>query len=125
VVIDELLTTDGNNTMMTASGDTLLISRADRKLQLLAWKGQRSEREWISSLPMESGVVTVLTLGQDYALVADDHGVICLFARANGVLQRRISHGTALACPPLVLPGCLVVADRDGRVTNYQLPPVR
>ena len=121
---DEVLTQAGGN-VIAAQGDHLLIVRSDRGVQLLAWSGDHFVRTWAGTLPADAGSVITVGLGADHVILADDLGSIHLLARANGAPLRRIPHGDTALCAPFIHAGLLVVGDRSGRLTAYQLPPLK
>ena len=108
---------------LASDGEQLLAIRPDKKVQLLAWQGDRLARRWVVSLPADAGVPAHCTLAAEQVLVADDQGSVFVLARSDGQVLRRILHGTPLAAAPLVVDGKVLFADREGRVSAYRLTP--
>ena len=120
--IQDPLSGEAVSCRLAGQGSNLLVARSDRSLHLLAWKNQALGRTWKQSIPGESGEIQELALAGEYAMVVDTSGVIYLFALADGKLLRRIPTGSPLACPPLLCGDRLLLADRTGRLTLYNVP---
>jgi hypothetical protein len=110
--------------LLAQDGAVLLTAAQDRTLRLLTWNGSAFTKTWGASIPSDAGVPTWLTLTADLALIADDRGTVFLLSRQDGTLQRRLTHAAQLLSAPLMAEGRIVVADRDGNLVAYHLPPL-
>lgn len=127
LVVRECFSGESSACRMAAAGNHLLVARADRSLHLFAWNGKNLTRAWphAITLPGDSGDTEILAVTPDYAVVIDNGGVMYLYGRSDGRLERRIAHGATLVAPPVQCGGRLLVADKEGRLTMYHLPRVR
>jgi len=75
-------------------------------------------------MPSDAGTPAWLTLTPDLALIADDRGTVFLLSRQDGTLQRRLTHSAQLLSAPVFADGRIVLADRDGNLVAYHLPPL-
>ncbi len=122
--VDDNALAEARARMVAQEGSAFLTAAQDKSLRLLTWNGTAFHRAWSATVPHDDGQPTWLTLTPDFALVGDDRGTVFMMSRADGTLQRRITHRSPLLCPPLIADGRLIVGDRDGNLTAYHLPPL-
>jgi hypothetical protein len=94
------------DTIVAASGTTLL--RTDLGAGLPRWR---------VTLPQEP--TWGPARGDDLVVVADVRGTLMVVNAEDGVLRRRIVHGTPLAATPLILEAQILVLDRTGTLSAY------
>jgi hypothetical protein len=123
IPLSDLLLGELGAARLAGDGEHVAAFGPDRRVQLVAWQGERLVRRWAAALPADAGLPVHATLGTEQVLVADDLGSVFVFGRADGQPLRRILHGTPLAAPPLLIDGRVVVADREGRISAYRLTP--
>jgi serine/threonine protein kinase len=122
--VDDKVLSESRARYLAQDGNAVLAAAQDRSVCLLSWNGTAFARTWNANLPADSGVPTWLTLTPELALVGDDRGAVFLLARQDGTLQRRLVHAAPLLGSPLMADGRIVVADRDGNLVAYHLPPL-
>jgi hypothetical protein len=120
VLSDPLLTEIGV-ARLAGDGEQFVAVRADRKVLLVAWQGDRLVRRWAAALPPDAGVPAQATLSAEQVLIADDQGAVFVLGRSDGQVIRRIQHGAPLTAAPIMADGRVVIADREGRVSAYRL----
>lgn len=110
--------------LLTQDGVTFLAVAQDRSVSLLTWSGTAFTRTWGATIPMDAGAPAYVTLTPDLAVISDDRGTVFLLARNDGALQRRLAHPVPLLSAPVVTGDRLVLADREGNLVAYHLPPL-
>jgi outer membrane protein assembly factor BamB len=110
--------------LLAQDGAVFLTAAQDRNLRLLTWSGTAFTKTWGATMPSDAGTPAWLTLTADLALIADDRGTIYLLSRQDGTLQRRLTHSVQLLSAPVFADGRIVLADRDGNLVAYHLPPL-
>ncbi len=110
--------TEAGPAVPAASGDTVVLARADRAVDIATWATDPVKPRWRSKIlgkPLQVG------LGGGLVAIADDTGGITVIRLADGQTVRRIAHGAPAITPPLLLPGVVVIADQTGAVTGYRI----
>jgi serine/threonine protein kinase len=122
--VDDKVLNDSRARLLAQDGATFLAVAQDRSVSLLAWNGSAFAKTWGATLPTDAGAPAWVTLTPDLALIGDDRGMVIVLSRKDGTLQRRLMHPAALLSAPILADGRIVVADREGNLVAYHLPPL-
>ena len=102
-----------------AEGTAIVLARSDRAVDIATWADEPVRPRWRAKI---AGRPAQVALSGGFAAVADEAGAVTVLRLSDGVTVRRIAHGVALATPPLLLPGLVVLGDQTGALAGYRLP---
>ena len=122
--VEDKVLSESRARLLAQDGAVFLTAALDRSLRLLTWSGTGFTKTWSATMPSDAGTPAWLTLTPDLALIADDRGTVFLLSRQDGTLQRRLTHSAQLLSAPVFADGRIVLADRDGNLVAYHLPPL-
>ncbi len=122
--IEDKVLSESRARLLAQDGNAFLAVAQDRSVRLLAWSGSAFVRTWSATIPADAGAPVWATLSADLAVIVDDRGAVFLLSRQDGTLHRRLVHPAQLLAAPIFADGRIVVADRDGNVIGYDLPPL-
>ncbi len=122
--VEDKVLSDSRARLLAQDGASVLGVAQDRSVSLMTWNGSSFTKTWSATVPSDGGVPMWVALAPDLALIADDRGTVYLLSRQDGTLQRRVVHPVPLLSFPVFADGRIVVADRDGNLVAYHLPPL-
>jgi outer membrane assembly lipoprotein YfgL len=110
-------TVGGNDAI---GGDAELIFGADASDRATAWKTATGDVVWTSEALMFHGLGAPAAVGSS-VVFGDEQGTLHWLSRAKGEAQLRLStDGSALAIPPVVVGGVLIVVTRSGGMFAFR-----
>ena len=102
------------------AGDAELLFGADASDRVTAWKTASGDVAWTSESLMFRGLGAPAVVGSS-VVFGDGDGTLHWLSRAKGEAQLRSStDGSALAVPPVVVGGILIVVTRSGGMFAFQ-----
>ena len=122
--IEDKVLSESRARLLAQDGNAFLAVAQDRNVRLLTWNGTAFAKTWSAIIPADAGAPVWATLSAELALIVDDRGTVFLLSRHEGTLQRRLAHPAQLLAAPVFADGRIVVADRDGNLVAYHLPPL-
>jgi hypothetical protein len=118
--IDDPLLVAAGAALPAVDGAAVVLARADRGLDLAMVDGDRLAPRW--HVDLDAPPAFVPTLAEGVVATVDAKGRVTLRSAADGAVLGRIAHPVALAAPPLIHNGAVVVADVEGNVAAYAIP---
>jgi hypothetical protein len=106
--------------LIAGQGDTLVLAGDNHDLQLVVIQGNQLKQVWLAHADNAFAQPPVLT--DTVVVTADDQGRITTWDRATGANLGISAHGAALASPPLVSDGRIIVIDQAGGTAAYAVP---
>ena len=101
-------------------GDAELLFGADASDRITAWKTPSGEIAWTTEALMFRGLGAPVAIGSS-VVFADIDGTLHFLSRAKGEAQARVTtDGSAIAVPPVVVGGQVIVVTRKGGVFAFK-----
>jgi outer membrane assembly lipoprotein YfgL len=101
-------------------GDPLNVYGVEADGRLMAWRRADGETVWSSDRLRYRQLSAPLVIGRS-VVVGDEGGMVHLLARSDGSPLARLStDGSAIAVPPVLADGTMVVVTRNGGVFGFQ-----
>lgn len=104
-----------------SGNDRLLVSVLTNGV-VQAWQRSNGERLWESER-LKYRILSAPLVTPRGVLLADSGGFLYVLSLADGALLNRVKlPGEALAAPPVMANGIVVVVNQEGRVSGYDIP---